>query len=762
MFSKLRTRLAVIYAALFGAVLACIALAVSVAVDGQARRVVRGEMEAAASVFDRLWELREGQLSDSASILSGDFGFRAAVATQDDPTILSALDNLKDRFGLDVAFVAGVDGAMVGLDSEAAPAGFTDMLRQTAAARGVLTLDGRPHHAVAAPVRAPTLVGWVVFAEALGAEEMSAFSELSSIPLHVDLLATSQLPDNLPADVGPTADGAAMASVLPLDAFGGGSEASLVLTYPMEEALAPYRTLLDWVLLLGAAGLAVLVAATWLVARGVTRPIHALEEAAVRLAKGETSVVPDQGRDEIGRLARSFNAMSGEIAARESRIRQMALQDVETSLPNRHALERALEGASASEPRERIYAAAIGIDRFQHIRSAIGYALSARLMTEVARRLEAAAPGAHFGRLTTDSFGAVFTADTRGEAETLVSRLAAAANRHVMLGADAIDIMATVGLACDADSWSSPLSLLECASVAVDQARGKRARIGVFDQDAYGDPTRTLAMMSGLISGLDKGDVFLAYQPKHDFRAGCVASAEALLRWNDAEMGAIRPDVFIALAEETGHIAPLTDWVLERAISDQAALREAGIDIEISINISGRLITDRRFASLAVKRIKESGARLCFEITETEVIDNPDVALELIGELREAGIAISIDDYGAGLSSLSYLRSIPAQELKIDKEFILNVDRNSADSLLVKSTIDLAHSLGMKVTAEGVETAEAMALLAGMGADLAQGWHIAKPMPLEDFTGWMQTQSAAAPAGADMAGAPVERAAKSG
>jgi EAL domain-containing protein (putative c-di-GMP-specific phosphodiesterase class I) len=195
----------------------------------------------------------------------------------------------------------------------------------------------------------------------------------------------------------------------------------------------------------------------------------------------------------------------------------------------------------------------------------------------------------------------------------------------------------------------------------------------------------------------------------------------------------IPPDTFIGMAEETGHIRPLTDWVLDRAIIDQRRMREAGKDMKLSINISGRLIANEQFADRALRQIRRSGADLCFEITETAVIDNPKLAVDVMTELRAAGVDISIDDYGSGLSSLSYLRTIPAQELKIDKSFVIGMAHGNSDALLVKSTIDLAHSLGMKIAAEGVETAEALALLQTMGADLAQGYYIARPMPLDDF-----------------------------
>ena len=206
----------------------------------------------------------------------------------------------------------------------------------------------------------------------------------------------------------------------------------------------------------------------------------------------------------------------------------------------------------------------------------------------------------------------------------------------------------------------------------------------------------------------------------------------------------IRPDAFIGMAEETGHIRPLTDWVIDRAIADQRIFQKAGHDVTVSVNVSGRLIANEQFAERALRQVRRSGARLCFEVTETAVIDNPRLALDVMNEFKQAGIGISIDDYGSGLSSLSYLRAIPAEELKIDKVFVENLANGNSDAFLVKSTIDLAHSLGMKLTAEGVETADVLAILRAMGADMIQGYFIAKPLAVDDFLGFMQCPDAKA------------------
>jgi diguanylate cyclase len=509
--------------------------------------------------------------------------------------------------------------------------------------------------------------------------------------------------------------------------------AIFVLEHSPAAGLVNERSMLAAIAVVGLAALGAVAFGSMLASGRVARSISVLHAAASRIAKGEPADVKVRGRNEIAELASSFNTMSAEIATRERRIVHLTQHDAETGLPNLRALQNRHRELRAAMAPQEIFGAALRLDRFQHLRGAIGHTLSNRLIAEIGARVSASYGELFVGRTATDTIGIVFHAESAEAALRTALAIADLASRPVRLGEDRIDVLVTAGLACDADDADIRLSLLERAEVAVGQARQRNVRAIAFDRSSYGDPSYALSLMSSMILGLTRGELFLAHQPKYDIRAGEVASAEALLRWRHPQHGVIPPDKFVGMAEETGHIRPLTDWVLDRAIADQRALREAGRDLMLSINISGRLIANEAFADRALRQIRRSGARLCFEITETAVIENPKLALQVMTGLRAAGVEISIDNYGSGLSSLSYLRTIPAQELKIDKMFVQGMTHGNSDALLVKSTIDLAHSLGMKIAAEGVETAESLSLLQAMGADLAQGDYIARPMPLDDF-----------------------------
>lgn len=405
-----------------------------------------------------------------------------------------------------------------------------------------------------------------------------------------------------------------------------------------------------------------------------------------------------------------------------ARLAHMALHDQETGLGNRLSLERAAAGG------EPTYVVLFGIDRFEVLRNAIGYDSMAGLLTTVGRRLSTLSGRAPVARVGAGVLGLVLKAGDEAEAVQAATRICEAAQAPVILNGAPVDIVLTAGVARTGQADRNVASPVDRASIAVDQARAAHRRAMAFDVLRYGDPAGNLSLISELMAALDNGEFSLNYQPKYDFRADGVGAVEALARWTHPRRGCVPPDLFVAMAEETGHIRPLTEWVIHQAIRDQAELRRAGHDLSVSVNVSARLLSDVSFADFALAAVEASGARLCFEITETAVVANPEVALRLLDRFAAAGIAVSLDDYGSGLSSLTYLKQIRADELKIDKSFILGLDDSARDALLVKSTIDLAHGLGMKVTAEGVETPTALALLRGMGCDMAQGYLIGRPV----------------------------------
>lgn len=756
MFRRLRFKLTILYAGLFCLALAFISVTAYAVVRENAQVMVRDELEATGTVFDRVWQLRFQRLEDGASLAAHDATFAQAVATGDSATIGAALGDLRQRVEANVVFIVTPQGTIVterGV-STAAPPRLHAALEHEGTPTGVLMAGGMPHQAVSAPIHAPDLLGWVIVAERLDAAEMQALEQLSSIPLDASALVRANTGQWVSGETGAVNDrelinfvgralevehsepgtiydhdGAALVLVRPFKSLDGTASA-LLLRYPMSSALAPYKTLFGSLLAICAVSLCLVLIGGWVLARGITQPISDLETAARRLQEGEHVPVEVRTRDEISRLAESFNAMAATIQARERRITHLALHDSETRLPNRRALERKL---AALQRKRAVAVAAIGIDRFAHMRGAIGYAHANALLSQLGERLSRLAPHAPMALLSNDVLGLVLQAKDEADARARVQFLLENLEHPVTIDEQDVDVSITVGVAIPQHGEQEARELVERANIALDQAREAHAKFAFFDEAAYGDPTRNLSLMGDMRRALLNGEMCLFYQPKLNMRTNRIDSAEALVRWIHPRRGMISPDLFVPMAEETGHVRALTDWVLARALEDQAALLRAGFPMAVSVNISGRLLGERDFAQAAVAAVANARHDFCFEITETAVIDNPELALENVDLFVQKGVKIAIDDYGSGLSSLAYLKQLRAHELKIDKMFIQGLTSTQREALLVRSTIELAHSLGMRVTAEGVENPTAFSLLATMGCDMAQGFFVGRPMPLGDL-----------------------------
>ncbi len=301
--------------------------------------------------------------------------------------------------------------------------------------------------------------------------------------------------------------------------------------------------------------------------------------------------------------------------------------------------------------------------------------------------------------------------------------------RPVTIGGAAVAVELAIGVALTTASGTNETCLIEEAEEACAQARHSGApiirRVGVPRAASAPDD-----LSADLGRGIDNDELLLLYQPKVHLRRRTVASLEALVRWRHPVRGMILPADFIPLAEESGEIAALTLWVLRRATADGRMLAAMGYGLPIYVNVSGVLLTDEAFIREASALVTEANVSIGFEITETSVIRDPAAAIGNLNRFAAIGIPIAIDDYGAGLSSLAYLKQLPACELKIDKLFVTQLTSSHRDPLIVRSTIDLAHALEMEVVAEGIESATALALLTVMGCDLGQGYFISHPLDL--------------------------------
>lgn len=497
--------------------------------------------------------------------------------------------------------------------------------------------------------------------------------------------------------------------------------------------IAPVEWLLAGGALIGAA-LAGGVWGRWLGARGVANPQSAPGAEMRGPAPGDRVGAAAEAVDPSSTAA-DFKAMSEAAEKREHLLTELAMSDPETGLPNRRALEAEL-GAVTAAGGDGVAAVALSIDGFAALRAAIGHAAALELMAHVAGRLAEKTPAALVGRLGDDTLGLVFGSGGAEAAAGEATGLAAELEGPAAVGDTTVDVSLTVGVAPAgaADAQASPLAR---AALAADQARADRRKAAVFDAGADGDPAGNLALVAEMQRAIGEGRIEVHHQPKYDMRQGRTVGAEALVRWAHPQRGLLSPGVFVRLAEATGHIRALTDHVLARAVADQAVLRGAGHALDVSVNITGRLLADAGFIEHVLRAAAAAEGRLWLEVTEAGLMDNAELALANIERLADAGVGVAIDNFGAGPLSLALLRRTRAEEVKIDQSLILDVADARRNTLLVRGAIELAHGLGMKVTAKGVETREAYALLASLGCDFAQGFLIERPMPLDELTAFL-------------------------
>jgi diguanylate cyclase len=408
------------------------------------------------------------------------------------------------------------------------------------------------------------------------------------------------------------------------------------------------------------------------------------------------------------------------------------------ALLDRAGLEREVASLAGATERGGVYVAAFGLDRFDRLRAALGYDAVADLVRRLAERLSENRPEWSLARVSDDVVSAAFRADDEAGARRLAEAARQGAQGAYAVGPYTVDVHLSAGLSVA----GPPSALIREADLALDAARGDRSGLRVFDAAAQAAAADALSLMPELRRAIASGQLWLAHQPKYDMRTGRVAGVESLVRWTHPERGPVPPSVFVTLAEETGDIAALTRWVLDRALIEQAELALQGFDLTFAVNLSGRLLGKADFIDWIIERKASMLGRLQLEITETAVIDDPERAFLNVKRLAAAGIGCSIDDYGSGLSSLAYLKRIEARELKLDKSLVDEVTRSARDALVIRSTVDLAHSLGMKVVAEGIEDAATAAVLAGLGCDLGQGFHFSRPVRLGDLLEFVRRQAA--------------------
>ena len=428
----------------------------------------------------------------------------------------------------------------------------------------------------------------------------------------------------------------------------------------------------------------------------------------------------------------------------EEALAHQALHDALTDLPNRVLLRDRLEQAILAAQRESSPLALmfLDLDRFKDVNDTFGHHVGDALLQELARRLRDAIRASDtVARLGGDEFAVLLPAtDTLG-AELVAQKIQEALADPCIAEDHVFDVGASIGISLYPDHGTDASSLMRHADVAMYAAKRSDVPMTVYcsDHDAT-DPER-LELVRQLRSAIEQGRISLHYQPQIHLQHGCADHAEALARWNHPQRGAIPPATFIPLAEEHGLMKPLTLWVLRAALHQAADWRDRGLDMRVAVNLSARILHDPTIVPTVSRLLTSTGAKpesLLLEITESAIIVDPERALATLDGLHRMGVQIAIDDFGTGYSSFAHLQRLPIDEIKVDRSFVRDMVANPDDHFIVRSIVELAHNLGIRVVAEGVEDDATLAALERLGCDLAQGYRFTPPLPADRLERWLR------------------------
>ncbi len=432
------------------------------------------------------------------------------------------------------------------------------------------------------------------------------------------------------------------------------------------------------------------------------------------------------------------------VSRQAEQLANQALYDPLTHLPNRDLLHDRLAQEIAYSTRANTSFAVIlmDLDRFKEVNDTLGHEAGDELLCEVGRRLKQTARMEDtVARLGGDEYVLILHEVGNVAVPTVAKKLLVALNAPFSLSGQSVDISGSLGISLFPEHAEDASTLIRQADIAMYVAKRAGKGYAIYSRDQENVASRSmLSLKSELREAIQTGQLCLHYQPKIHHQRKQIIGVEALVRWDHPQRGFLPPDQFIPLAEESGLIGPLDQWVLKTAISQAAALHAAGYPLTIAVNLSARSLHDTELPAFIADVLRDSGvhaATLTLEITESAVMSNPSDSLIILQELDRMGIAIAIDDFGTGYSSLAYLKRLPVDELKIDKSFVMDMEENENDAVIVRSTIDLAHNLGLDVTAEGVENQDTWDTLTILGCDVSQGYFMSKPLAGDQLLLWL-------------------------
>ncbi|WP_445773827.1 EAL domain-containing protein [Shewanella sp.] len=769
LFNRLQTRIFAFFVLL---IIAVLALSFWLSYQSNQRleqQFVANQLEVASVVFESQYDNRNYYLAAFASTAAKDFGLKDIFIDGDNRSFLVALNNHRSRINASLAMAVSGDGSIIGqlvasqdeLGKEVVALGS----EQNTSFRYKLhsefdhispfyLLDGKLYQIKFSPLTSGgnSVIGWVGFGFLIGDALANSLHKLTGLNSGFMLLDQGQV-----SEVGHSGfplerhesqllteyivEGKVDKNVILWKQFLGQVDGKSLHAY-MYKSRSDLLASLESQWLQQVAILVLMLPVSLLLAfwisGSITRPIKQLIEQARYIAKGNYhSNVSVDSSVELQQLASEFTSMQQAIVAREKAIEHQAFHDPLTNLANRNELQRVCEPWLTSGANMAI--CLINIRRMTEVNVTLGHAVGDEVIKEVAKRLCQINPKALACRLSGDEFVLAFKDYDYSSFEAFLAMLQAHISQDYHYQDILLHLQFTAGV-----SFYQPgmdiVTLLRQADTALQHAKINKRDYQIYDTHIDKNSIERFQLINELKVAIEQSQLVLYYQPKLNLALQKITHVEALVRWVHPSRGIIPPDTFIPIAEKTMQMDALTRWVMKEAMAQYHRWQAQGIDMCIAVNISAENLKDEQFCywvidTLAQQHVPVSAITL--EITEDAVVSDPELALKQLSLLRENGLTLSIDDYGTGYSSLAKLKQLPVDELKIDKSFVQKLLQNEADQIIVQSTLQLAHNLGLKVVAEGIEDKATLLWLTERHCEMAQGFYLSRPLPEQQFNDWL-------------------------
>lgn len=719
-------------------------------------------IDVSRNVFDLFLAMRAEQLIKGVEILTSDFGFKQAVATGETSTIQSVLENHGARINADVSMLVSPSGKLISatqtidLDNEISELVVAARRSGGSSISTMIALDNLSYQLVLVPIRAPNIVAWVGMAFSLDRVLAERIKDVIGLDISFVFEKDNQLfssGSTLPqGDKDTLLNGINnIQRILTAPVFSNDEKyltlgvnlgvsdqwGMIHLSYgPWLQSYNDTRNQLIWIFT-GALALALLLG--FGLARNMTRPISHLVEYATYIGRGErqNKVAAPEIEGEFGVLSHTMRTMQDSIINREEELTYRASHDALTGLFNQSAVELYL---SEVLPREQGGLVLVNIRHFKDINNMLGFDVGNVLLSKMAERLKGWGRDASMlARLNGDKFLLIFdrniTLQDCNDLQCLYNE------EFEVEEGSSIRLDISIGVLLFEHATGSVNSAMRRLDIVADEAR-EASDVCVFYKIGQDENhRRQLTIIRDLPAALVSNQLFVVYQPKVSLGADDCHEAEALIRWVHPELGFVPPDEFICLLERAGSIQLLTKWVLNAVLTQLSQWWAQGHEVRVAVNLSAHDLVDDSLPAMVLQGLQSnhlSVRALALEVTEGAVMKDRVQVIGILKALQAMGVHLAIDDFGTGQSSLSYLRELPVNEVKIDRAFIQHIDTNKDDEFITKATIDLSHSLGFQVTAEGAENAECIALLRQYRCDKVQGYYFSKPLMAEEFLQWRE------------------------